>query len=166
MLKNQERFPSLVHRALNMVLGVREHDSQGCYKEAWFIRIGGGEYVLKRGRPRPYESEVLGINARNHDLVRELYAQENRVIRRADIIPYLAWTWVDGILYALQPKGEENRDHKLDDDFEHRMYEHYDGELQDVSGSFNAGVYRGTIRAYDWGYAAMEQFNVTVQPTA
>lgn len=131
-------------------------------------------YVIKRGAS-PEEVEMHhhdgGSFDRRHrdlkgdgqmDLLREVESQEVGHVSRRGIVAYVAWGWVNGVFYAVQPAVclsqpcemygvDEDGDPDCDCPLYDVSYVRCIGDT-DPYEWHNCGLYKGKIKAYDWGY--------------
>lgn len=161
-----KRLPRLVWKALAAMKKQAPRPVSGqfklCYKVAVTSTAGKTHwYALKRGASPAevgtYHHSGQGCSPRHRtkrqgggqkDLMREIERQELGVLPKRVLLRYRAWTWVDGVLWAVQPWSNEKEGEgvEIDDAF---------WRLTDCSGyvgSFNTTVHMGRLKTYDWGY--------------
>ena len=131
-------------------------------------------YVIKRGASPEevdeYHSEGGSFNHWHRDLkgdgqldlLREVESQEVGRVPRRGIVAYVAWGWVNGVFYAVQPEvcldqpcDMYAEDEDGDTDYDCPLYDVSDVQCigdTDLHDWHNCGLYKGKIKAYDWGY--------------
>lgn len=122
------------------------HTNSGSFKQVW--REDGLPLVLKR----TYLRDGTWQSWEADDLMLEICVQFSGNVDAGDIVPYVAWGYVDGHFWALQPRVDWVDDLRIAE--EEGELECYSGAtaLPDCHPDHNTGVYEGRAVAYDWGY--------------
>lgn len=110
--------------------------AQGAYKRMWKVRIGSKEWALKRADGGECE-----------DCVREVLAQKLH-LKGQPILRHVAWGWVDGYFYTLQPYAPVVAGIRETKILRARLAK---ARVFDVFAS-NARIYKGRAVCSDWGY--------------
>ena len=178
MLARTKRRIQLVWRCLDAVNRSMEPDPQaGQFKLAYpvHVKAAGKQklhgYMLKRGASPDEVDKYSDSGYSSHhretrgdgqlDLLREVEAQELGTVEARLVARYVAWGWVNGVFYAVQPMLSLHQPDQLFDgldgvDWDDPPYPHLDllANLPDCDPIdwHNCGVYHGRIKCYDWGY--------------
>lgn len=113
----------------------------GLFKLAWHVTLNNKPYFLKRDWTTEYVDAYCSVAA-------EVYSQKNHETSvRKYLLRYVAWAYVNGWFFALQPACDRLSVWEAEDQRRAREV----AGLKDCSMEHNVGIRKGKPYCYDWG---------------